>query len=59
MIVLLSFVLKSLVAWWCYLIAKGQGRSPGLAAVLGFIFGLFALVGYFIAGNKKNKEDEK
>lgn len=53
MIVLISFFLKSLVACWCYSIAKGQGRNPRLAAILGFIFGLFALVGYFIAGDKK------
>ena len=54
--VLISFILKILVACLCYSIAKGQGRSPGLAAVLGFIFGLFALIGYCIAGKKKQKD---
>jgi hypothetical protein len=33
--------------------AEKQGRNTVLAAVLGLIFGLFAIVGYLIAGNKK------
>lgn len=53
---LLTVILKSLVAWWCYSVAKSQGRSPGLAAVLGFVFGLFAILGYYIAGDKKTQE---
>lgn len=37
----------------CYKLAEKQGRNVVLAAVLGLVFGLFAIVGYLIAGNKK------
>lgn len=53
---ILSFFLKMIVACWCYSLAKKQGRSPGLAAFLGFVFGLFALIGYYIAGDKKKEQ---
>lgn len=56
MVLLIYIILQSLVAWWCYSVAKGQGRSPDKAAVLGFIFGLYAIVGYYLAGDKKTQE---
>ncbi len=37
----------------CYKLAEKQGRNTVLAAVLGVVFGLFAVVGYLIAGDKK------
>lgn len=41
------------------LLAKKQGRSVGLAAVLGFCFGIFALIGYAIAGESEEKKVER
>ena len=58
MAAVVSIILKALVEWWCYSIAEKQGRNAGLAAVLGFFFGLFAVIGYYIAGDK-NPEDSK
>lgn len=59
MVVLISLVLKSLIAWWCYSIADEKGRNAGLAAILGFFLGLFALVGYFIVESKNNSDYDR
>lgn len=37
----------------CYFLAKKQGRDTTIAAVVGFLLGIFALIGYLIAGDKK------
>lgn len=52
MAALISIILKTFIAMRCYSIAKEKGRNAKLASVLGFFFGLFALIGYSIAGNK-------
>jgi len=36
----------------CWHIANTEGRSPLLAGVLGFFFGIFAVIGYLFAGDK-------
>ena len=36
----------------CYNAAQSRGRDAALGAVLGLIFGLFAYLGYLIAGKK-------
>lgn len=36
----------------CYFLAKSQGRDTTIAAVLGLLFGVFAVIGYLIAGDK-------
>ena len=35
--------------------ARNRGRSPLLAFILGILCGVFALIGYWIAGDKKEK----
>jgi hypothetical protein len=35
----------------CAVLADKQGRSVVLGAVLGLLFGVFALIGYLIAGS--------
>jgi hypothetical protein len=30
----------------CYRLAKKKGREPGVAAMLGLLFGIFAVIGY-------------
>jgi hypothetical protein len=37
----------------CYKMAITRKREPVLAAILGLIFGIFAVIGYAIAGEKK------
>jgi hypothetical protein len=36
----------------CYFLTKSQGRDTTIAAVLGLLFGVFAVIGYLIAGDK-------
>jgi len=36
----------------CYKIAEKNGRNKTTAAIVGAIFGLFAILGYLIAGKK-------
>ena len=36
----------------CYFLAKSQGRDTTIAAVLGLLFWVFAVIGYLIAGDK-------
>ena len=37
----------------CYRMAEKRNRDTTLAAVLGALFGVFAVIGYAIAGDKK------
>ena len=50
---ILSLIIWVICGGVCYKMAEKQGRNTVLAAVLGLIFGLFAIVGYLIAGEKK------
>lgn len=50
--VLISLLVWLLCGWGCYKIAENNGRNKTLAAVLGVLFGLFAVLGYVIAGKK-------
>lgn len=38
----------------CYEMAAKRNRNQKIAFALGFIFGLFGVIGYAIAGNKNN-----
>lgn len=50
---ILSLLLWAAMAFWCYNIAEKNGRNTTLAAILGFFLGIFAVVGYYIAGKKE------
>lgn len=54
-------IILTLLFWcvWgaiCYKIAEHNGRDTTIAAILGVIFGLFAVLGYWIAGKPKETE---
>ena len=51
---IISLLIWVACAFGCYKLAEKQGRNTVLGAVLGLLFGLFAVVGYLIAGDKKN-----
>lgn len=53
MIEVFSIIIWILFGFACYKIAENQGRNVWLALVLGILFGIFAVIGYLIAGNKK------
>lgn len=52
----MEFIFSLLVAFlWgyiCYRMAEKRRRDTTLAAVLGALFGVFAVIGYAIAGDK-------
>lgn len=50
---ILTLVFIALWAFVCYKMAEKRGRNAVLGAVLGALFGLFAVIGYAIAGDKK------
>jgi len=53
----MEFIFTLLVAilwgYICYKMAEKRGRDTFLAAVLGALFGIFAVIGYAIAGDKQ------
>ena len=52
----MEFIFSLLVAilwgYICYKMAENRGRDAFLAAILGGLFGVFAVIGYWIAGDK-------
>lgn len=53
----MEFIFKFLaVILWgyiCYKMAEKRGRDTFLAAILGALFGVIAVIGYAIAGDKQ------
>lgn len=53
----MEFIFSILVAilwgYICYRMAEKRGRDTFLAAILGALFGLLAVIGYWIAGDKE------
>lgn len=52
--IILQLVVLALMAYWCYKVAEKNGRDTTLAVILGVLFGIFAVIGYYIAGKKTN-----
>ena len=48
-----SFLVAFLWGYICYRMAHKRGRDTTIAAILGGLFGLLAVIGYAIAGNKE------
>jgi hypothetical protein len=51
--ILISLIVWALCSFGCYKIAESNGRDTTLAAVMGFIFGIFAIVVYAVIGKPK------
>lgn len=47
---IISIVIWAAFAYWCYRIAQRNGRSEGLAIFMGFLFGICAVIVYYIIG---------
>lgn len=64
MVIILGF-LVFLVIWEvimgfiCYKIAEKNGRHARLAFALGFLFGIFGVIGYAIAGETEVQKVER
>lgn len=52
--VVISLIIWVICAFACYKIAEEQNRNTTVAAILGVLFGILAILGYLIAGKKKN-----
>lgn len=48
-----SILVTILWGYVCYRMAEKRGRDTFLAAILGALFGLLAVIGYAIAGDKE------
>jgi predicted alpha/beta superfamily hydrolase len=46
------FLVALLWGYICSRMAENRGRDATLGAILGALFGIFAIIGYAIAGNK-------
>ncbi len=51
--VIFSLLVALLWGYICYKMAEKRRRDTTLAAILGALFGVFAVIGYAIAGYKK------
>lgn len=49
---LISIMVWCLCGFGCYKLAEKQGRDKTIAVVLGVLCGIFAVIGYLIAGDK-------
>lgn len=62
LIFLIQLIVSSLIIYWGCRVAEDNGRNIPVAAVLCYIFGIFAIIGYYIAGTadvvKKKDTDE-
>ena len=47
------FLMSILWGYVCYEMDEKRGRDTTLGAILGFLFGIFAVIGYAIIGDKK------
>lgn len=53
--IVFGVLLGVLWAFVCYRIAKQKGREPGVAAMLGLLFGIFAVIGYAVVKPKPSR----
>lgn len=52
-------IIWGLLVFWTIMIAKKNGRGQVLAGILGFCFGIFAVIGYAMAGKTTLKQAEE
>ena len=50
----MEIIIWLLCGFVCYMIAQKNGRNEWLGALLGCLFGIFAIIGYLIAGKKND-----
>ena len=50
---IISLLIWALMALWCKKIAENNHRDTTIAIILGILFGIFAVIGYYIAVNEK------
>ena len=56
---IVAFVIWVGFGFWTWYLAKNRGRNQVTGFILGLMFGVFALIGYLIAGDSQRLVDEK
>ena len=59
LIFLIQLAISSLIIYWGCKVAQDNKRNVPVAAVLCFLFGIFAVIGYYIAGEKNDTRGEE
>jgi hypothetical protein len=55
---IIVIVIRILFIWGCISLARKKGRGTTTAGILGFFFGLWALIGYLLVSEKKSSKAE-
>lgn len=55
LIIILQLAISAAIIYWGCKVAENNGRNIPIAAVLSFLFGIFAVIGYYIAGKKDDR----
>lgn len=51
--IIFSLIVGVVCAFACYKLAEGKNRNTALAACMGFLFGIIALIVYTVLGKKE------
>ena len=54
LLIILQLAISALIIYWGCKVAQDNERNVPIAAVLSFLFGIFAVIGYYIAGKKND-----
>jgi len=57
--ILIFIIITAFWSFLCYRIAKKNGRDKNWAIFLGLLLGLFAVIGYLVAGESETKKIER
>ena len=49
-------VIAVAMGFWCRILAERKGRNVDLAFVLGFLFGLLGVLGYYLISTTRDKK---
>lgn len=56
---IITLLIWVLMALWCKNIAEKNHRDTTIAVILGVLFGIFAVLGYYVAGEKTESAGPK
>mgnify|MGYP006921421143 CR=1 FL=1 len=49
----------ALMIWWCHSIAKKNGRNTAWASIMGFLFGILAVIIYLALGETEAVKEKR
>ncbi len=54
---IIYLIVIAVMILWCHSIAKRNGRNTALASIMGFFFGIFAVIVYYAIGETEEKKE--